>query len=365
MRRTATTIVATGVLAASLTMTGCSDARGTAGSSGGGAPTQTSGPIKIAFSAGQLDDDFMSTLSDYMAKQVGAKDMQLIKVISAERSADKQVNDIQNLLALQPDVLVVHPTDSAAVTAGIKLANDAGIPVYTVDTPAQGGNVVADVRADNVQAGAASAELLVDQLKTAACWTASSCKVLELQGRLGSAAGDDRSKGAQQVLKAHPEISIISRPTDWDATKAADEAQNVVTSNKDLNGVTMASELMLPGVLTALKNANLGAAVGQPGHVVVTAIDGTPNALQLIKAGQVDGTVSQPLTTYVDALLDIIQKTRRDGQSVVAGSASYAGAAGTVVSTPSGPDFLLPAEKVTRSNVGDSQLWGNLAASGK
>jgi len=324
--------------------------------------SQIQGPIKIVFSAGQLDDDFMSTLSDYMAKQVGAKDMQLIKVISAQRSADKQVNDIQNLLALKPDVLVIHPTDSAAVTAGINLANDAGVPVYTVDTPAEGGQVVADVRANNVQAGAASAELLVDQLQKNKCWAASTCKVLELQGRLGSAAGDDRSKGAEQVLKAHPEIKLISRPTDWDATKAANEAQNVVTSNKDLNGVTMASELMLPGVLTALKNANLGAKVGEPDHVVVTAIDGTPNAMKLIKAGQVDGTVSQPLTTYVDALLDIIQQTRRDGKTLTEGKATYGGKEGTVVKIASGMDFLLPADKVTAANVDDPKLWGNLAA---
>lgn len=362
MRRTRPMTAAAGVVAAALALAGCSSARDTAGPGDAPSANQVKGPIKIVFSAGQLDDDSMSTLADYMAKQVGAKNMQLVKVISASRSADKQVNDIQNLLALQPDVLVVHPTDSAAVVAGIKLANAANVPVYTVDTPANGGQVVADVRADNVQAGADSAQMLVDRLKPNKCWAVSTCKVLELQGRLGSAAGDDRSNGAEKVLKANPQITLISRPTDWDATKAANEAQNVITSNKDLSGVTMASELMLPGVLTALKNANLGAPVGQPDHVVVTGIDGTPNAMKLIKAGQLDGTASQPIFTYVDALLDIIQQTLREGKTVTEGKATYAGAAGTVVKIPSGMDFLVPADKVEAANVDNPKLWGNTTA---
>lgn len=358
--RTPIMIVAAGVAAACLAVTGCTSTRNDAAP--GSASSQIQGKIKIAFSAGQLDDDAMSTLSDYMAKQAPGKDMEVIKAISAERSADKQVNDIQNLLALKPDVLVVHPTDSAAVTAGIVLANDAGVPVFTVDTPADGGRVVADSRADNVQAGADSAQMLVDQVKKNKCWAASACKVLELQGRLGSAAADDRSKGAEQVLKAHSQIKLISRPTDWDATKAADEAQNVVTSNKDLSGVTMASELMLPGVLTALKNANLGAKVGEPGHVVVTGIDGTPNALRLIKAGQMDGTASQPVTTYVDALLDMIDATQRQGKTLAEGPATFGGTNGHLVKIASGMDFLMPADKVTPDNVDNPKLWGNNVA---
>lgn len=357
MRRTSTLILTAGVATLSLALASCTSTSGAASSDA--AATQASGPIKIVFSAGQLDDDAMSTLTDYMGKQVGAKNMQLIKVISAERKPDKQVTDIQNLLALQPDVLVIHPTDSAAVVAGVKFANDAGVPVYTVDTPAGGGQVVADSRADNVQAGSASAQMLVDQLKKNACWAASTCKVLELQGRLGSAAGDDRSAGAQKVLKANPQITLISRPTDWDATKAANEAQNVITSNKDIAGVTMASELMLPGVITALKNAGLGALVGEPNHVVVTAIDGTPNALRLIRAGQVDGTVSQPINSYVDALLDIIQKTRREGLKITAGPATFGGVKGNVVMIPAGPDFLMPANPVTKANVDDPTVWAN------
>lgn len=360
MRRTPTLPLVAGLAVMSLTAAACSNARGTdSAPGGGGGATQGSGVIKIAFSAGQLDDDAMSTLSDYMAKQAPTKNMQVIKAISAERKADKQVTDIQNLLALQPDVLVVHPTDSSAVAAGIALANQAGVPAFTVDTPSGGGVVVADSRADNVQAGAASAQMLVDQLKTNACWAASACKVLELQGRLGSAAADDRSQGMQKVLKATPQVKLTSRPTDWDATKAANEAQNVITSNKDIAGITMASELILPGVLASLKNAGLAAKVGEPNHVVVTAIDGTPNALKLIKDGSADGTVSQPINSYVDALLDIIDKTRRQGQTVKEGKVTYGGIEGTVVMGPAGPDFLMPANPVTAKNVDDPKLWGN------
>ena len=324
----------------------------------GSSDKKVEGPVKIAMSVGQLDDDFMSTLVDYMKAQVPKRKWKIVKVVSAERSADKQVTDIENLLTLKPDVLVVHPTDGAAVVAAVQMANSQGVPVFTVDTPANGGKVVADSRADNVQAGAASAQILIDRLKNKPCWK-SKCKVLELQGRLGSGAGDDRSKGAQSVLKV-PQIHLISRPTDWEATKAADEAQNVITANKDIAGVTMASELMLPGVLGALKSAGLDGKVGEKNHVVITGIDGTANALDAIRDGSIDGTVSQPLTAYVDSILDMIQRSVVDGEKFKVGPAEFGGAKGKFVQGPAGLDFQIPADPVTKETVDTKTLWANL-----
>jgi ribose transport system substrate-binding protein len=350
--------VTTGVVAALLLgLVGCTSVKDDTKNTS--SPGAKSGPITVAMSVGQLDDEFMATLSSYMTKQVGQAGWKMLPVASADRSADKQVTDIQNLLAQNPDVLVIHPTDSAAVVAGIDMANQKGVPVYTVDTPADAGKVVADVRADNVQAGEQAGQLMAAALQKEPCWN-SSCKVLELQGRLGSAAGDDRSKGIQSALKQHPQIQLISRPTDWEAQKAADEAQNILTANSDLAGITMASDLMLPGTLSLLQNAGRDAVAGQPGHVVVTSIDGTPYALDAVRSGHLDGSVAQPLTNYVDGLIGIIRATAVDGQQLKEGPAQFAGITGNFVTSAAGLDWQLPAVAVTKQNVDDKTLWANL-----
>lgn len=345
-----------------LGLTGCTSVQGEAANKP--STGQKNGPITVAMSVGHLDDEFLSTLADYMTKKVGAAGWKLLPIASADKSADKQVTDIQNLLAQSPDVLVIHPTDSSAVVAGIAMANQKGVPVFTVDTPAAGGKVLADVRADNVQAGVEAGTLMVNALQKEPCW-ATACKVLELQGRLGSAAADDRSKGAQSVLTKYQQITLISRPTDWDAQKAATEAQNILTANHDLAGITMASELMLPGTLSTLKSAGLDAPVGAAGHVVVSGIDGTPYALDAVRAGKIDGSVSQPLTDYVDGLLAIIKATEVDGQGLKEGKAEFGGISGTFVQTPAGLDWQLPAVAVTKANVEDKALWANLSAKSK
>lgn len=356
------------VLAASVavllgaTLAGCTSVNDNSGDAGGGSTPDSDGKLTIAMSVGLLDDEFLSTLADYMDTQVTAQGWELLPVVSANQSADKQVNDIQNLLSQNPDVLIIHPTDSAAVVAGVALANQQGVPVYTIDTPVDGGEVVANVRADNVQAGEAAGQLLVDALQDQDCWAASNCKVLELQGRLGSAAGDDRSGGMQSVITENPQIQLTSRPTDWDAQKAADEAQNYVTANADVAGILMASELMLPGTLSTLDTAGLTAKVGEPGHVVVVGVDGTPFAFDAIRDGTYDGSVSQPLRDYVDGLLGIIQAVQIDGETLTEGDATFDGVEGTFVKIPSGLDFQLPAIPVTGENVDDDTLWANLVA---
>jgi len=351
--------ISAGLLAV-MALAGCSSVSSPSGGSG---DTKVKGDITIAMSVGQLDDQFLSTLADYMKKEVAAKGKgwKLLPIVSANRDANKQVSDVQNLLARDPSVLVIHPTDSAAIVAAVQAANAKGIPVYTVDTPANGGKVVANIRADNVQAGEQAAKTLVEGLKTKSCWS-SSCTVLELQGLIGSAAGDDRSQGVETELKKYSQIKLISRPTDWDAQKAADAAQNVIASNPQIAGITMASELMLPGTLGALKSANLTAKVGSADHVVLTGIDGTPYAMQAIRDGQYDASISQPLTNYVDGLLAIIQATAKDGKKISVGPAEFGGIKGNVVKIPAGPDFQLPATPVTKANVDDKTLWGNLSA---
>jgi len=64
---------------------------------------------------------------------------------------------------------------------------------------------------------------------------------------------------------------------------------------------------MLAGVLNVLKSAHKLTKVGEPGHIFLVSIDGTPYALEQIREGMLDAAISQPLNLYVKYGLQYLQ----------------------------------------------------------
>lgn len=332
-------------LATGLLLSGCSDA---GEASGGGTP--------VGYSPKFLKDDFQVLLLDQFKGKVGGAGMDLIGAPDAAGDVAKQVADIQNMLANGAKAIVLVPVDAAGVVPAIKQANEQGVPVFSLDDAPVGGKVAATVRADNVGAGVQAAEEMVRRLQKDGCWP-SDCTVLELQGGLDTPNGLDRSKGfADTMKKEAPEVELVQRPTEWTAEMAADATQNVLTQTPDLDGIFMASELMVSAVNAQLQGAGRDAKAGDPEAVIRIAIDGTPAALQLIRDGKLDATVSQPLSGYAETVADLIQKVLA-GKDISKGQIK----GGQVVPTDVGPQYQLPATLVISENVDDKGLWGNQA----
>ena len=49
-----------------------------------------------------------------------------------------------------------------------------------------------------------------------------------------------------------------------------------------------------------LKQAGHDAKVGETGHIFDISIDGSPQALDLVRAGSLDAAISQPLNGYAN-----------------------------------------------------------------
>lgn len=334
------------VVIGSVALTGC----------GGSDSADAAGGAAVGYSPKFLKDDFQVLLLDQLEANVGEAGLDLIGSPDANGDAAKQVADIQNLLANGAEAIVVVPVDAAGIVPAIEQANEQGVPVFSMDDAPAGGEVAGTVRADNVNAGAQAAEEMVRRLQEDDCWP-SDCTVLELQGGLDTPNGLDRSTGfADTIREQAPDVELIQRPTEWTAEQAADGTQNVLTQNPDLDGIFMASELMATAVNAQLEGAGRDAEAGDPEAVIRVAIDGTPAGLQLIRDGQLDATVSQPLSGYASTVTDLIQRVL-DGEDISSGEIE----GGKIVQTDVGPQFQLTATLVTADNVDDDGLWGNQA----
>ena len=112
---------------------------------------------------------------------------------------------------------------------------------------------------------------------------------------------------------------------------------------------------MIAGVLNVLKNADKLKKVGEPGHVFLVGIDAAPQALDAVRDGWLDVSISQPLDLYVQYGLEYLQAAV-DGQKWEAGPTEHNS---EIVIFNGNPMDLLPAPLVTIENVDDPSLWGN------
>ncbi len=273
--------------------------------------------------------------------------------IDANSAVDQQVTGIGNLIAAGVTGIVIDPADSAGIVPALNAAEKAGVKVVLVDVGAKAGNVYMTVRVDNAAAGAQVAEqmgkLLAESGKTVGT-------VLELQGMLSQEAGRLRSSGfGEYMAKNHPNIKIIKQPTDWDARKAADATQTIVSS-VPIDAIYMHSDCaLLPGVLSALKQTGSLVPKGDPKHIILGAIDGSPLALESIRSKTLDFTVEQPLLTYAK----LSAKYLSDAVQGLPATEGEDGQGGRIIKSVTGHEHIVKATLVTEENVNDQTLWGN------
>ena len=105
----------------------------------------------------------------------------------------------------------------------VRQANKRGIPVFTLDRGAACGKCQVNfLETDNVALGKEGADYIADRLKKR--YGSLKGNVVDLEGLLGTTAGDDREKGfAQEFAKlsqGNPDFKLVARQAaDFDADK--------------------------------------------------------------------------------------------------------------------------------------------------
>ena len=198
---------------------------------------------KVAFCNGDMANDWraafyndMIACLDYLKEEFG------IEYITANSGADsaKQLQDINALLAQQPDILIFSPNESTPLAPVADTCNELGIPFITVDRAIDAivgeGMYICDIEGDNIRNGVAMGISIVQSLTEKNGEPKG--KIAEISGTAGSSPGIQRSAGIRMVLKDYPDIQIVQvLAGDFDAGKAYENAQDILTTNPDLDGI--------------------------------------------------------------------------------------------------------------------------------
>lgn len=126
-----------------------------------------------------------------------------------------QVAVVQEFIAEGFDLILVSPGDAEGIVPVIQQANEAGIPVISVNsTVGEEAEVVTYVGADDYEFGQKQGELLVQAIGEEG-------RVAYIMGALGVSAQVLRQQGLEDYLADYPGIEIIDAQTgNWDNTEA-------------------------------------------------------------------------------------------------------------------------------------------------
>jgi len=238
------------------------------------------------------DTDFWNAYVRYTPTEAKALGIKNLKTTNSENDIAKLTANVQTLLSQGAKGIVMAPQDTAAVAPTLSQLEAKKVPVVTIDTRPDTGNVFMVVRADNKAYGEKSCQFLGAKLKGKG-------KVVELMGDVASINGRDRTDAFNSCMKKDfPGIKVFAEPSKWDGPTAANQLQTRLAANPDIKGVYMQASFALSGTLQVLKQRKLLVPETDPKHVFIVSNDGIPEELKDIGAGQIDATVSQPADLY-------------------------------------------------------------------
>lgn len=279
---------ASGLLIAGLILSACGQQQ---------AENQTpaaAGGDTVGLAISTQNNPFFVNLKDGAQAEADKLGLKLV-VVDANDDSGKQAAGVDDLLQQNIKVLLINPTDSEAVAASVKRANEAGVPVISIDRSVQGAEVVSHVASDNVAGGKMAAEFIVSKLPSGG-------EMVELEGIPGSSAARERGEGFHQVMDAQQNIKIVAKqPADFDRTKGLTVMENILQSHPNVKAVFAHNDEMALGAVKALEAA-------QKNDVIVVGFDATDDAQAAVKAGKMAATIAQKPAEIGQIGVDTAQK---------------------------------------------------------
>lgn len=233
---------------------------------------------KIGLIVSTLNNPFFVDLKKGVEQEAEKLGYEVV-VLDSQNDPAKEVSNMEDITVKNVDLVLLNPVDSDSAVASVMIANNANLPVMTVDRVANGGMVISHIASDNIAGGDMAAKFLIDKLGNKG-------NIVELEGIAGSSATRDRGKGFDDGV-ADSNLKIISKQSaDFDRTKGLTVMENIIQAKGDIDAVFAQNDEMALGASKALADANMN-------DVLVVGFDATDDAVDAVKQGTMAATVAQ------------------------------------------------------------------------
>jgi simple sugar transport system substrate-binding protein len=202
-----------------------------------------------------------------------------------QQKQENQIAALRSFIAQGVDAIILAPVVETGWDEVLQEAKDNDIPVLIVDR-----NVTADeslyitrVSSDFVHEGRLAAAWLVQA-------TAGNCKIVELQGTVGSSAALDRQTGFNEVIALFPDMEIIlTQSGDFTRTGGKEVMESFLKAvdPAEICAVWAHNDDMLIGATQAIKEAGLDPA----DDILTISVDAIPDIFLAMAEGDANATV--------------------------------------------------------------------------
>ncbi|MCP2164947.1 sugar ABC transporter substrate-binding protein [Goodfellowiella coeruleoviolacea] len=200
---------------------------------------------------------------------------------NAEGDENRFASLADSLISRGAKVLIIVPLSSEGGVTVERKAADAGIPVIDYDRISLGGSAEYYVSFDNLKVGELQAAGLVNCLGQ----QAGPKRIVEIQGSPTDNNATQLQAGQQRVLRDRYDsgaYQLVRREwiDNWDPQLGAMTFRDILSSERDIDGVIAANDQLAAGVLAVLRDRKL------LGKVPVTGQDATLEGLRAVLRGE-------------------------------------------------------------------------------
>ncbi|MDQ0395554.1 ABC transporter substrate-binding protein [Labrys monachus] len=282
---------------------------------------------KVGITVGSLGNPYYAVtngaIQDTAAKLTPGAE---VTAVSADYDLGKQFNQIDNFIAAGTNIIMLNAVDPVGIQPAVDRAKAAGITVAAFDVTAK--NVDVTVMTDNEEAGRQACQYIVDNLP------GGKGDVIIVNGPPISAIVD-RVNGCEKVFAAHPDIHVISRDQNGQASRDGGLAvtQSLLTQFPKVDAIFAINDPTAIG-------ADLAASQLHRSEFFITSVDGSPDAIQVMKGGK-----SLIRATSAQAPYHMASEAYRYAVEIVGGK------------KPPQQTILLPPTLVTTANIQSYPGW--------
>jgi len=207
------------------------------------------GPYRIALAAQGTSNSWSALFDEHAywySEELGKGVISELLYADAQASADKQVPQVEDLLAQEPDALILVPMGAAALTAPVERAMAQGVPVVLCASAVETDNFVTEVGTNLYASGAGLAKYLAEKLNGKG-------RVLMMTGIPGVSTSDVMEAGGKATFKKYPGIDLVDeQPGNWSTAEAKRIMETwLVKYGDSIDGIWSGGAQMSQGIVSA------------------------------------------------------------------------------------------------------------------
>ena len=227
-----------------------------------------------------------------------------VRIDVHDDDAYRQDNLIDAAIASNASAIILDNAGVDSSIAAVRRATRAGIPCFLIDREINvTGIAKSQIIADNHQGSVVVAQEFVNALGS------SGGNYAELLGRESDTNAQVRTSGFHSILDRYPNlVRVAAQSANWSQSEAFQKTETILQAHPDIRGIVSGNDTMALGALAAVKSG---------GHrdIVITGLDGSPDALSAIRAGELRATALQPAVLIARLAVDEANEFLKTGST--------------------------------------------------